>query len=191
MQRSLARFLDSVAAATPAPGGGSSAAAAAALGAALVEMTAAFTVGRDRYSGGHDRMTAISERARARRAELLELTERELRSYEPVLEAIRLPEDEPDRQARIRRASSAAAEPPLDVARAAAEVAELGSEAVRTGNTNLVGDAVVGAVLAEAACRGAARLVEINLGGLSGDPRLAEVSELVTRAARAREEALA
>jgi glutamate formiminotransferase/formiminotetrahydrofolate cyclodeaminase len=148
-------------------------------------MAARFTLGRGRYAEQQDRMAEIIERAANRRSELLDLAERELHAYEPVLAAMRLPADDPEREARIREARGQAAEPPLAIARAAAEVAELAAETARAGNPNLVGDAVVGAVLAEAACRGAARLAEINLG----DART--LSDVIKRAASAREEALA
>jgi glutamate formiminotransferase/formiminotetrahydrofolate cyclodeaminase len=98
---------------------------------------------------------------------------------------MRAPQNDPQRESRIREARRQAAEPPVAIANAAAEVAELAAETAQVGNPNLVGDAVVGAVLAEAACRGAARLAEINLG------EAPEVSDLIKRAARAREEALA
>jgi hypothetical protein len=55
----------------------------------------------------------------------------------------------------------------------------------------LKGDAVTAVLLAEAATRAAARLVEINLSGApAGDPRVGEVAGLSERAARAREVAL-
>jgi len=190
-ERPLARLLDAVAAQTPAPGGGSCAAAAGALAAALVEMATSFTLAHDRYSDRHEHMAKIHSRARARRAELLELAEVELQAFEPVLEALRLPADTPERGARISAARSRAAQPPHEVARAAAEIARLASETAQNGNPQLMGDAVVGALLAEAACRAAARLVEINLRELGTDPRLAEVAELVQEAVRAREEVLA
>jgi hypothetical protein len=49
---------------------------------------------------------------------------------------------------------------------------------------------VTGAVMAEAACRAAGRLVEINLAGAPDDPRLGRVAEAARRAGAAREEAL-
>jgi len=67
----------------------------------------------------------------------------------------------------------------------------LAAELVRAGNQNLIGDAVTGALLAEAACRAASRLVEINLQDVAGDGRRSEASRLAVRAARAREAALA
>jgi methenyltetrahydrofolate cyclohydrolase len=189
--RSFAGLLDAVAAKTPAPAGGSAAAWASALAASLVEMAARFTLARDAYADRHTRMSEIEARADQLRAQLLELADRELRTYEPVLEALRAPREDPERSARLRHARARAADTPLAVSRAAAEVASLGAEVALSGSEHLVGDAVTGALLAEAGCRAAAKLVEINLADAVDDGRLAEAAELLRRAAGARTEALA
>lgn len=158
--RPLNELLDELAAKTPAPGGGTAAGWALALAAGLVAMAAAF---------------AGAEPIRARASELralaLELADEELHAYEPVLEAQRSGGD-------VAAALSAAAESPLAIARAGAELAELGAEVARTGKASLRGDALTGMLLAEAACRAAATLAEINLAGQPDDPRLAEAVAL-------------
>jgi methenyltetrahydrofolate cyclohydrolase len=120
-------------------------------------------------------------RASELRARALELAERELTAYAPVLEASRLPKDDPTRGDRLQNALSDAANSPLEIARAAAEVAELAGGLAKSGNRTLEGDANTGAELARAACRAAARLTEINLRACPDDPRLAEARELGTR----------
>jgi len=117
-------------------------------------------------------------RARELRARALELAERELTAYAPVLEAVRLPKDDPTRTDRLDRALSDAADSPLEIARVAAEVAELASDLAARGNRTLEGDANTGAELARAASRAAARLAEINLSGRPDDPRAAEARQL-------------
>jgi formiminotetrahydrofolate cyclodeaminase len=184
--RSLGQLLEQVAAESPSPGGGSSCALACALAAGLVEMAAAFTLSRAEYAERHERMAAMRERAGTLRAQALELAERELSVYGAVLHALREPEDAPGRGERLDAALSDAADSPLAVARAAAEVAGLAAEVARTGNRHLRGDAISGAVLAEGACAAAARLAEINLTGRPGDPRRGEAAELPRRALQAR-----
>lgn len=125
-------------------------------------------------------------RAAELRAQLLAAGERELHSYTSVLQAQRLPSDDPSRQGRIRSALTEASEAPLAIARASAEVSELAAALAKAGNPSLAGDAIAGAVLGEAATRAAARLVEINLG----DQRPHELPELIGRAAAARDRAL-
>jgi formiminotetrahydrofolate cyclodeaminase len=187
--QSLHDLLDAVAAQQPAPGGGSSAAWAGAFGAGLVEMAASFTLARPKYAGVHSRMGDVRREAKTLRRRLVELAEADAEAYEPVLAALRMPERHPLRERRLEEAQSNAAEVPLEAAEASAVIAELAAEAARIGNVHLTGDAITGALLAEAGCRAAARLVEINLAGRD-DPRQVRVGEAVRRAAAARDEAL-
>jgi methenyltetrahydrofolate cyclohydrolase len=187
--RSLHDLLDAVAAQQPAPGGGCTAAWAGAFGAALVEMAASFTLARPKYAGVHHRMADVRKEAKTLRRRLLELAEADAESYEPVILAMRMPEQHPQRRARLEEAQSRAADVPLEVAEAAARVAELANETARVGNVHLMGDSATAASVAEGASRAAARLVEINLRGRE-DSRLGRASEAARRAASAREEAL-
>jgi methenyltetrahydrofolate cyclohydrolase len=177
-EQPLASFLDEVAGATPAPGGGSSSALVAALGAALVEMCAGLA---------GDSETAA--RASGLRAEALELAERELTSYAPVLEAMRMPKDDPSRASRLEAALLEASRTPLAIAERAAEVAGLGAAVSGASSPSVRGDAVTGVLLAEAACAAAAGLVEINLARQPAAPELERAREAAVRSARARSEA--
>ena len=188
--QSLHDVLDAVAAQRPAPGGGCSAAWAGAFGAGLVEMTASFTLARPKYAGVHHRMADVRRDAKVLRRRLLELAEADAKVYEPVIAAMRMPEQHPERAAKLEAAQSAAAEVPLEIAEASARVAELAAETARVGNLHLKGDSVTAAMLGEGSSRAAARLVEINLAG-SGDPRLDRAAEAIRRSAAAREDALA
>ena len=71
--QSVDAFLSTVAAPTPTPGGGSVAAHAAALGAALTQMVAGLTVGRQKYADVHDEMRRIVTEAHALRSKLTAL----------------------------------------------------------------------------------------------------------------------
>jgi methenyltetrahydrofolate cyclohydrolase len=171
----LARFLEEVAEPTPAPGGGSAAAVGLGLAAALVEMAA-------RLAGS----TEAATRSSGLRSQALELAERERSSYQPVLEALRLPRDEPSRSALVSGALLEASRTPLAVAEAAAEVAELGTEVAGASSPSVRGDALTGTLLAEAAAAAAAVLVEINLERRPSAPELARAREARARAGRAR-----
>lgn len=165
--RPFAELLAGLSERSPAPGAGSAVAWSGALAAGLLEMVASFA--------GEQETAA---RGAVLRGELLDAGERELHAYEPVLAAA----TEGERRAALSVASDA----PLAIARAAAEVAELGAEVSVRSKPALKGDAAAGVLLAEAATRAAAQLVEINLRGSPDDPRLAEVAALSERAARAR-----
>jgi methenyltetrahydrofolate cyclohydrolase len=127
------------------------------------------------------------ERAGRLRTRALELAEIELHAFEPVLEALRLPRDDPSRGERVQAAKTEASKSPLEITLLAAEVAGLGAEIAHTGNRNLTGDAVAGALLAEAAAQAAARLVQINLGE---GRTVKQAEELARRASAARGRAL-
>jgi formiminotetrahydrofolate cyclodeaminase len=126
-------------------------------------------------------------RAGQLRTRALELAEIELHAYEPVLEALRLPRDDPERAPRIRATQAEASQSPLEIARIGAEAAELAVDVAINGNPNLTGDAIAGALLAEAAAQAAARLVAINL---TGGPEVEEARQLAHRAQVARDRAL-
>jgi methenyltetrahydrofolate cyclohydrolase len=183
-ETALGEVLDEVAAATPAPGGGSSAALACALGAALVEMAARLGLARCAEVPAEAPRRAHEVRARA-----LQLAEEELSSYAPVLDALRLPHDDPERPGRLEAALGAAAESPLAIAEAAAATAELGARVADGSRRDVRGDAITGAVLAEAAAAAAAGLVEINLERRGDDPRLERGREAARRAREARRRA--
>jgi formiminotetrahydrofolate cyclodeaminase len=175
----LAELLSALAERTPAPGAGSAAAWTGALAAALLEMVAALA--------GE---AGPAKRAPLLRARLLEREEEELRAYQPVLAAKRLAPNDPSRQRRLDEALSQASEPPLAIARAAVEVAELAASVAEQSTPELRGDAIAAVLLAEAASRSALGLVEINLRGRAGNPSLAEVALLGDRAASARDQVL-
>jgi formiminotetrahydrofolate cyclodeaminase len=181
----LGRLLDFVAATDPAPGGGSSAAVAAALGAALLEMAACLEVARGDSEIGDE----VAERARTLRAEALDLADRDMSSYAPVIEAQRLPAADPTRAQRLEAALAEASHTPLAIAENAAEAAALGARVTAVCNPALRGDALAGVLIGEAAAAAAASLVEINLAG-SGGPDLARAREARRRAQEAREDAL-
>jgi formiminotetrahydrofolate cyclodeaminase len=178
--QTLHDFLDTVAAETSAPGGGSVAAVVTAFAAALVAMGARFS--REEWE---DAAGAVAQ-AEALRARVLPLADEDARAYESVLVALRLPTElEPEaRDAALGRALSRAADVPLAIAEAALDVAGLAAEVAERGNPNLRGDAVTAALLAEAAVRATANLVEINLATREDDERLARAREVVEMARR-------
>jgi formiminotetrahydrofolate cyclodeaminase len=149
-----------------------------ALGSALVEMSAGLAGDAD-----------AAARAAALRSEALELAEHELTSYAPVLEAVRLPRDDPARAARLDAALLEASRTPLAIAERAAEAAELGVGVAAASSQSVRGDAVTGTVLAEAACAAAAGLVEVNLARRQSASELERARGARARAGAARAEA--
>jgi methenyltetrahydrofolate cyclohydrolase len=182
----LGLLLEDVASERPAPGGGSVAALAVALAAALTAMSARLSVGH--WEGA----AAVVEQAGALRAQAAPLAPADARAYEEVLAALRLPKHlEPAvREAALNDALGRAADPPLEIARVGAEIAVLAADAAEHGNPNLRGDATAGALLAAAAVRAAANLVEINLASTPADERIQTAQKHVLAAADAADRAL-
>jgi len=173
-------FLDALSAADPAPGGGAAAAIAVALGASLCAMAARLSSTRLAESG---ELAAEAELLRNRAAGL---GEADADAYRRVIEALQLPR-EPGGEARKRAvaaALSAAADVPMQVVEAGAQVARLAARLAEEGNPNLRGDAEAAALLAEAGARAAGALVRINLARAPEDDRLARVDRIVRDTAR-------
>ena len=189
---SLSGFVSSVASSSPTPGGGSVVAHAGALAAALAQMVAGLTAGRKKYAAVDAEMKKIGLEAAELGNALAALVDADARAYTAVSDAYKLPK-EPE-EALVRRTTAitaallGASRVPLETARACAAVAELAATVATKGNTNAVSDAGVAALLADAACRGAAYNVRINVAALDdkslGEALVAEAKELVAQTGR-------
>jgi glutamate formiminotransferase / formiminotetrahydrofolate cyclodeaminase len=203
---SLSGFVASVASSDPVPGGGSVAAHAGALAAALAQMVAALTIGKKKYAAAEDEMKEVALQAASLGNELSALVKRDADAFAAVSSAYKLPKESPDAEAArniaVQTALRGAAEVPLQTARAAARVAALAESVAKHGNTNAITDAGVAALLADAACKGAAYNVRINLASLEDRTvtdelktavgrLVAETSEVAGRVAALVEKALA
>jgi len=169
----VTRFVQGVASEEPAPGGGSVAALAGALGAALGTMVANLSAHK---RGWDDRWEEFSEWARRGKelyTRLVRLVDEDTAAFDALMDAHRLPHgsaEESDRRAvAIEAATRRAIETPLAVMTASVEamgvIAAMASEGLATS----VSDAGVGALLANAAVRGARLNVVINASGLSDE----------------------
>lgn len=180
-------FLSRIAGPTPTPGGGSVAAHAGALGAALAQMVAGLTIGKKKYAAVETEMKELSLRASALRRQLAELVQRDADSYETVRAAYAMPREPEEaataRNAAIQRALIFASEVPLETARAAAAVAQLAATVAERGNSNASTDGAVAALIAEAACKGAALNVRVNIASL--DESTGDVGARLASEARA------
>jgi glutamate formiminotransferase/formiminotetrahydrofolate cyclodeaminase len=183
----LSGFVSAVASAAPVPGGGSVVAHAGALGAALAQMVAGLTVGKRKYAGVDAEMRETALQASALVTQLSALVDRDAQAYASVSAAYRMPaEPAGARKHAIASALLAASEVPLETARACVRVCEIAVIVAAKGNTNAVSDAGVAALLGDAACKGAAYNVRINVAALEDKSRgaalVAEARALVARA---------
>ena len=176
LELTLAEWLDELASARAVPGGGSALGFAVANAAAVLAMAA-----RVSNAGG---LVAQAEALRTRTAPLAQV---DAETYEQALsardDASALRQEQRDWE--IGKAFARAAEPPLEIARAAADIAELAAELALNGAPEIRADAVAAAALAAGAARGCVALVQVNLTAVDGDARVAEAGRLADAAAAA------
>ncbi len=164
---SVRDFVDELSSDSPAPGGGSVSALAAAMGAALASMVAVLSHTKKGFESKQADLDRIGARGQALKDRFLGAVDADTAAFDRLLEAMRMPKDDPARDAALADATVAAAEVPLGVLEGCAETIELCREVARIGLQASLSDAGVGAQMARAAAAGAYQNVCINLAGLS------------------------
>ena len=182
----LEELLREVASPDPAPGGGFAAGVALAMAAGLVTMAARLSRESWPEAGG------AAAQAEALRARAVALAQQNTEAYVEAVAALTdgKPGDPERRDELIARALERAAEVPLEIADAAANVASLAAAVAEGGAPSLRADAAIAASLSLAAAQGARVLVEVNLGTTSADERVTEAHELVAATSAAAQRAL-
>ena len=163
-------FLDVLASDSPTPGGGAVAGVAGAAGAALIEMVARLTIGKDDYVDVAERMGALLAEAETARAAFLDLADRDASAFDGVMAAFKMPRGtDAERAARaeaIQRGYEASAAVPLEVARRAVALMELAREATEKGNVNAASDAASAGAMLFASASAALFNVDINTASM-------------------------
>lgn len=196
---SLSQFLERLSSADAVPGGGAAAAVAAALGASLISMVAALSTGRPKYAAYADTHAKCGAVGRELAVEFMELADRDADAYAGYATALKLPRETDEqklvRQSAIQSAARAASEAPFDCVKACTRLVTAAEALAGRSNVNASSDVLVAALLGEAAARGAAENVLINLPS-TGDEQYADsmrwrvdsaLHEVAATAARTRE----
>jgi formiminotetrahydrofolate cyclodeaminase len=175
----VSELQDVLAKAGPGPAGGSAAAVAATMAAGLVRLVARVSNDWPDAPGVAAQASALGDRA-------LALADDDHRVYARAMAELA----SPGRDATLGAALRRAAEVPLQIAEAAADVALLASLAAQEGSETVRGDAWAAAALAEAATVCAAQLVHVNLATKPDDELSLRADDASRAAASAREVAL-
>jgi formiminotetrahydrofolate cyclodeaminase len=175
----LPALLEELAAPREVPGAGSALAAALAAAAAVVQMAARLSPESWADAAG------VAAQAEALRERAVQLVDEDAEAYGLALEARAAADARARPEQRdwaLGQVTAAAAEPPLALARLAADLAELCGAAGGRVEPRVHADVAAAAVLAAAVVRGSRALVAANLTALAGDARVEEADRLVAAA---------
>jgi formiminotetrahydrofolate cyclodeaminase len=195
----VAQFVERLSSAEAVPGGGAASAVAAALGASLISMVAALSTGRPKYAAYAETHAKCAAVGGELAAEFMVLANRDAVAYAGYSAALKLPRETEEqklaRQSAIQSAARSASEAPFDCVKACTRLVTAAEALAGRSNVNAASDVLVAALLGEAAARGAAENVLINLPA-TGDEQYADsmrwrvdsaLHEVAATAARVRE----
>ena len=139
----------------------------------MVSMVCNLTLGKKKYVAVEKDVVRMLDRSEALRHRLADLLEADVQVYTQVSQAMKLPRDTDEQKAArteaLQNALQAATEVPMQVAEACVEVIDLCRPVTEKGNVNVVSDAGVAVLMAEAGLRSAALNVLVNLGWIKDE----------------------
>ena len=170
---SINEFLEDLGSSSPTPGGGSASALCASIASRLTQMVASLTIGRPRFEKVQEEMTQAVEKGKILSGKFLDLAMKDSEAYDLFMKALSLPKDDEQEKARrknsIQEALKRSTLVPLQTLELAKELVANSLVVAEKGNPNAITDAGVSALLADAAARGAAMNVKINLASIEDE----------------------
>lgn len=183
IDKKVSNFLDELASNSPTPGGGSVAALAGALGVALISMVGNLTVGKKKYEDVEGDIKKIISSSEKLRYELSQLIEDDVKVFNNFMATYKMPKETEDekkiRAEKIQESLIKAAKVPLKVAYKCLDILSLSKEVAEKGNINVVSDAGVAVLMAEAALESAILNVRINLKMIKDEKTKEELSSSI------------
>lgn len=183
IEKKVSNFLDELASNSPTPGGGSVAALAGALGVALISMVGNLTVGKKKYEDVEEDIKKILSSSEKLRYELSQLIEEDVKVFNNFMSTYKMPKETEDekkvRAEKIQESLIEAAKVPLKVAYKCLDILSLSKEVAEKGNINVVSDAGVAALMAEAALESAILNVKINLKMIKDEKTIEKLSSSI------------
>jgi formiminotetrahydrofolate cyclodeaminase len=169
-QQTIDEFMDNLASKAATPGGGSVAAVMGAMAAALISMVANLTIGKKNYASVETQMQDLLNKSENLKIIMLDMIRADIEAFDLVMSAYKLPKATNDeinsRNQAIQVALKTATDIPLQCAEACRSIIHLSQLAAEIGNKNVVTDAGVAVLAAQAALRSAALNVYINIGNI-------------------------
>ena len=185
--KTLADFLDELASDSAAPGGGSVSALCAALSASLSSMVANLTFDKKGFEKQKQAMEQTANQAQKLKSKFLLAVDDDMKAFNKIIEARRLPKgSEQEQNARhqaIFAANQEAIAVPLSVLKGCGEALGLAAAVIADGNPNSLSDAGCAVLNAVAAAEGAYMNVLINASGLSKEGEEGQVRAATAKAA--------
>lgn len=185
IDKKVGNFLDELASNSPTPGGGSVAALAGALGAALISMVGNLTLGKKKYEDVEEDIKKIISSSEKLRYELSQLVEEDVKVFNNFMATYKMPKETEDekriRAEKIQASLIEAAKVPLKVAYKCLDIMILSKEVAEKGNVNVVSDAGVAVLMAEAAIDSAILNVKINLRMIKDEKIKEEISSSIKK----------
>ena len=188
---SLVDFAQKTASEAPAPGGGSVSAYLGSLGISLGTMVANLSSHKRGWDDRWEEFSNIAEKGQKLIKKLLDLVDKDTESFNQIMQAFRLPDNNPKekkiKEKAILKATVHAIEVPLEIMRTSLESMDIIMEMAKNGNPNSVSDAGVGALCARSAVIGGYLNVKINCKDLT-EKKL--VNEFLNKAEKIKESAI-
>ena len=166
----VTEYLSALASSSPAPGGGSSAALSGAMAASLVSMVANLTDGKEKYSAHQTLITETLAKSAGLLAELTECVNKDMRAFDGVMAAFRMPKDsegqKAERSRAVQEAYKVAAGAPVETANKCLDVMRLAEGLLFRSNVTVSSDLSAAALEARAGILIALENVNVNLSAI-------------------------
>ena len=153
----------------------------AALGAGLINMVCALTVGRKRFAQYEALLANTIQKLQSLSTRLTELVDEDAHAYDRVMAAFRLPrsneDDKRTRQRSIQAALVPATEAPLEIVECCQDALRLAVPLLGKLNPNVLSDLAAGVDLVAAAAHAASHNADVNIAMMSDDETIARYTE--------------
>ena len=181
MNDGYADVLSKISSSSPTPGGGSVAALTLAHAHALGMMVSRLTLGKEKWSEGHNSASEVIELSTKGIDLSLLLADEDASAFDAVMDSYRLPRDnelqKSIRAEAIESSTINAAFVPLKIMRASSDFLQSIMGLSRTGNPNALTDLLASSELAYASSKIASYNVQINLDSLDDTDEKKDIAQ--------------